>query len=452
MDKATIQRLQKKLHLQRLQASTLQQENSQLQAKHAILSAYCGCLAWLRNLACSELLLDEHEEQQQQQGGLPMAMEIDLSTPEELLLLQELEQYLPAQQHGDAAAATAAAGRGVAAAAATADGSMEDATVSPEGDVLALFRRVYSMPMFPGAADMQLADAAAVYNELVRELSLNLTLHTAHVDHPTPMRLPLPGKRPPLDNIRAAFDKYFNMIASLNQLHSQNGMLMSMGLVNYADPSAELLPEHNLQQHIQHVRLVGLSAQQQQQIAAGWSVFVGLMDPVLQELRQLQLETDSTPGAAAAAAAADEPSAGTSDPTQAGEAAAADEAAAAAGGASSMTTMEGYKAHREALHQQEQRAAQLQRLLQKDMLIKAAFVCYTFGRFKYSQLAKLHVTMYPWQPNHGTVVRAVMKIMEEDAALQQQQQQKQPRDGTQQLQQLLPPLPHICGVALVLCG
>uniref|UniRef100_A0A383VP31 Uncharacterized protein n=1 Tax=Tetradesmus obliquus TaxID=3088 RepID=A0A383VP31_TETOB len=251
-------------------------------------------------------------------------------------------------------------------------------------------------------------------------------------------------------------------------------MLMSMGLVNYADPSAELLPEHNLQQHIQHVRLVGLSAQQQQQIAAGWSVFVGLMDPVLQELRQLQLETDSTPGAAAAAA--DEPcgpagagctsskqnnsssnkhgcsaqlhglensSAGTSDPTQAGEAAAADEAAAAAaaGGASSITTMEGYKAHREALHQQEQRAAQLRRLLQKDMLIKAAFVCYTFGRFKYSQLAKLHVTMYPWQPNHGTVVRAVMKIMEEDAALQQQQQQKQPGDGAQQLQQL-PPLPH----------
>jgi hypothetical protein len=41
---------------------------------------------------------------------------------------------------------------------------------------------------------------------------------------------------------------------------------------------------------------------------------------------------------------------------------------------------------REALHQQEQRTAQMKRLLQKDILIKAASVCYTFGRFTYPQV------------------------------------------------------------------
>jgi hypothetical protein len=41
---------------------------------------------------------------------------------------------------------------------------------------------------------------------------------------------------------------------------------------------------------------------------------------------------------------------------------------------------------REARHQAEQRAAQLQQLLQKDVLIKAAFTAYMYGRFTYTQV------------------------------------------------------------------
>jgi hypothetical protein len=41
---------------------------------------------------------------------------------------------------------------------------------------------------------------------------------------------------------------------------------------------------------------------------------------------------------------------------------------------------------REAKHQQEQRTAQMKRLLQKDVLIKAAANCYTWGRFTYPQV------------------------------------------------------------------
>lgn len=56
---------------------------------------------------------------------------------------------------------------------------------------------------------MSLQDAAAMYNELVRELSLNLTLHQAHTEHPAPPNpsVAMLGGRPPLDNMRIAFDK-----------------------------------------------------------------------------------------------------------------------------------------------------------------------------------------------------------------------------------------------------
>jgi hypothetical protein len=54
---------------------------------------------------------------------------------------------------------------------------------------------------------MTLQDAAAVYNELVRELSLNLALHKAHEQHPPAPNLAQVIGRLPLDNIRVAFDK-----------------------------------------------------------------------------------------------------------------------------------------------------------------------------------------------------------------------------------------------------
>jgi hypothetical protein len=56
---------------------------------------------------------------------------------------------------------------------------------------------------------------------------------------------------------------------------------------------------------------------------------------------------------------------------------------------------------REALHQQEQRTAQMKRLLQKDILIKAASVCYTFGRFTYSQVCTTPLYYSTKGVNHG---------------------------------------------------
>jgi hypothetical protein len=41
---------------------------------------------------------------------------------------------------------------------------------------------------------------------------------------------------------------------------------------------------------------------------------------------------------------------------------------------------------REALHHTEQRASQMKQLLQKDMLIKAAWTGYLYGRFTYPQV------------------------------------------------------------------
>jgi hypothetical protein len=42
------------------------------------------------------------------------------------------------------------------------------------------------------------------------------------------------------------------------------------------------LQETNLQEHIKYVRMVGLSAKQQQDIADGFAVFSRLLEPVLQ--------------------------------------------------------------------------------------------------------------------------------------------------------------------------
>jgi hypothetical protein len=41
---------------------------------------------------------------------------------------------------------------------------------------------------------------------------------------------------------------------------------------------------------------------------------------------------------------------------------------------------------REVLHQTEQRALQMKQLLQKDVLVKAAFTAYMFGHFTYTQV------------------------------------------------------------------
>jgi hypothetical protein len=45
---------------------------------------------------------------------------------------------------------------------------------------------------------------------------------------------------------------------------------------------------------------------------------------------------------------------------------------------------------RELLHQQEQRAAQLNQLLQKDVLIKWALTAYILGRCTYTQVSAPH--------------------------------------------------------------
>lgn len=62
-----------------------------------------------------------------------------------------------------------------------------------------------------GAADMTMQDVSTHYNEVVRELSLNLALHDAAQRHATEAggagEWPLAGYKP-WQNIRAAFDRW----------------------------------------------------------------------------------------------------------------------------------------------------------------------------------------------------------------------------------------------------
>jgi hypothetical protein len=64
--------------------------------------------------------------------------------------------------------------------------------------------------MHAGAADITVQDASAVYNTCVREMSLNLTLHEAALQHAAAAGQAAnwpPADLKPWQNLRAAFDR-----------------------------------------------------------------------------------------------------------------------------------------------------------------------------------------------------------------------------------------------------
>jgi hypothetical protein len=121
-----------------------------------------------------------------------------------------------------------------------------------------------------------------------------------------------------------------------------------------------LLQEYSLEDHIRCVRQMGLSRTQQQQIADGFAVFSQLLEPVLQDMRQLQLQqpgenaafqgsggsssVHNTQTADAGSGRAAVACGGVSHGSSAKSTAAA--AAAAAANSPSLLSLEGYKIHR----------------------------------------------------------------------------------------------------------
>uniref|UniRef100_A0A383VXX6 Uncharacterized protein n=1 Tax=Tetradesmus obliquus TaxID=3088 RepID=A0A383VXX6_TETOB len=472
MYKATIARLQKTLSYKKSDARKLEEENRRLLAWEAILLAYCQTLSWLQQQECNELVdLNMPDVEHQQWKGLLLASDIDQFSEEELLLLQQLQRRLtecsdgnndpvlaqtPLQQQQQqqqqqpqapgqqllcaepqcgqqesqlpsvaAAGAAAAACKGpssaaAASAAAAADVGSEaqqEPTAAPDDDLLYLFRRTFSMPPYPGAAGMTMQEVSQVYSVCVAELSVNLPLHEAALQQAAAAGGAAawpPADLEPWRNIRAAFDRICNKLVSLCQAQ-RGSILMLNTLVNHADLSQPLLPEPNLEDHIRCVRQMGLSTKQKQQIADGYAVFSQLLQPVLLGMRQLQLQqpgdsverSDSTHQSSNAAAAFG------ANCSSAHSMAAA---VAACSSSFALLSTEGYKMHREVLHQQEQRAAQLKQLMQKDVLIKLAFVAHMMGRCTYTQLARLYVLMYPRQPAIAAIGRAVKAILKEDGA------------------------------------
>uniref|UniRef100_A0A383VSS4 Uncharacterized protein n=1 Tax=Tetradesmus obliquus TaxID=3088 RepID=A0A383VSS4_TETOB len=395
-------------------------------------------------------------QQQQQQFGLqqwPSTGNGNGGSTEPQPWLQE-PQLPPAEASGAAAAAgrassgwqqpvssdgrtlTDSSSRGpapsAAAAAAAGPSVQQEPTVAPDDDLLYYFRRIFSLPPYPGAADMTMQDASNLYNEVVRELSLNLALHNAaQRQNGASGGAPnwqLAGVKP-WQNIRAAFDRLANSFVTLAQLQ-RSSIFMTAVLVNHADLSQPLLPEPNLDDHIRCVRQMGLSAAQKQQIADGYAVFSQLLQPVLLGMRQLQLQqpgdsAERSDAAGGGSGGNSTHSAGTGNgsitsASGANGSSAHSMAAAAAACSSSFAqlSLEGYKMHREVLHQQEQRAAQLKQLMQKDWTIKYAFCAHWMGRCTYTQLARLYVLMYPRQPAIAALGRAVDIIWKEDLARQ----------------------------------
>ncbi|WIA17958.1 hypothetical protein OEZ85_009447 [Tetradesmus obliquus] len=359
MEKAMLVRLGKHLGYGKAQARKLEEENRHLHARESILLAYCHLLSWMGQQECHEWsVLAGLDSEQQQQDGFLLASDTEQFSKDELQLLQQLQS---SPLEGMVASV------------------QQEPTVAPDDDLLFYFRRIFSLPPYPGAADMTMQDVSTHYNEVVRELSLNLALHDAAQRHATEAggagEWPLAGYKP-WQNIRAAFDRLANNFVTLTQMQ-RDSMHMLAVLVNHADLSQPLLQEANLDDHIRCVRQMGLSAAQKQQIADGYAVFSQLLQPVLLGMRQLQLQQPGDSAAAAAAAA-------------------------------------GYKMHREVLHQQEQRTAQLKQLMRKHVLTQLALCGYMMGRCTYTQFARLYMLLYPRQPSTAALGRAVVAILKED--------------------------------------
>uniref|UniRef100_A0A383VPI9 Uncharacterized protein n=1 Tax=Tetradesmus obliquus TaxID=3088 RepID=A0A383VPI9_TETOB len=412
-----------------------------------------------------QALMQQQQQQQQQQHDGPGQLCSRGAAEACSTETQRWQQKLPAtaaagcrasvgwQQSGSSnpSILTDSSGRGpatsaAAAAAAAGPSVQQEPTVAPDDDLLYYFRRIFSLPPYPGAADMTMQDVSTHYNEVVRELSLNLALHDAAQRHATEAggagEWPLAGYKP-WQNIRAAFDRLANNFVTLTQMQ-RDSMHMLAVLVNHADLSQPLLQEPNLDDHIRCVRQMGLSAAQKQQIADGYAVFSQLLQPVLLGMRQLQLQQPGDSAAAAAAAAGDAAvgssggnnnsasthiadalngrsaaaCSGASGSSAHSTAAAPVPAPTAAACSSSFATLslEGYKMHREVLHQQEQRTAQLKQLMKKHVLTQLALCGYMMGRCTYTQLARLYVLMYPRQPSTAALGSAVVAILKEDQA------------------------------------
>ncbi|WIA32312.1 hypothetical protein OEZ86_003152 [Tetradesmus obliquus] len=235
---------------------------------------------------------------------------------------------------------------------------------------------------------------------------------------------------------------------------AQRSDLVSAFLLSNCE-TGEIMSAVNREQHRSVVPHLNLKQQQLRNISSGIPVFKRLLQPVVQELKELQQEElggGMSAAAAAAAAAAVAPDGNTSSQRHAAEIPAA--AAAAGGGSANVDTAASSLAaagqlaaaaaaadpdvaesftHFKALGMQQRRARRLEILLQKEYLIRSYASTYVYGCLSWVQLATLSVLMTPFSPAPAMLVQEIFNAME-----QQQQQAAQPVPEQQQQQQQAP--------------
>uniref|UniRef100_A0A383WH96 Uncharacterized protein n=1 Tax=Tetradesmus obliquus TaxID=3088 RepID=A0A383WH96_TETOB len=459
-----IQKLQRLLNASINSHNNLQQENRLLQQEFQLLKSFCDGLEWLIQQTGSQA--DTAEEQLLlQQVGLHMeartaAMQAEAAARRSGTDDTSSRTATDAPDRAGSSNSLSSSGD----AAGSGSGSDVDAerdgpqTAAPAGDVTWLFRRVLAMPPVQGLEALSLADLTKEYTGMVKEMSLCVHFHEAAAASKQandPSGYPAASGLWQADRIEINICRFLLMMYSL-YLAKRQELVQALLLVNC--DSLTLLQEPDKQHHAWVASQLGLSSEQQQQIAAGFRVFKRILRPTLEELKQLQLEQTGAEAAAAAIQMEQQqllllqqrqqekqqqpqqqrPSSATptSDSMQgsddaaiaasssasnaaAGEGSVPSLAAAAAQGAAMSAEFAplsaAHVAYRQRLDEQERRSARISVLLRKDFLHRMLHTGYVYGCLSWYQQAKLMCLMFPYCPMPACFATVVTEAFEQAA-------------------------------------
>ncbi|KAF8073068.1 TULP1 [Scenedesmus sp. PABB004] len=324
----------------------LEEERERLLLEHALAQASCQLLAWLRQALCDSDAVSAAEAQLLQQLW-------DVPAP------AGAPQLLPP--------------RAPPAALAPGGAPQQQRLAAPPDDVLQALRRALEQPPPPGLAAMGRPEIAAEYRRCIEEWSLNLSLVDAYEAAGAPPGL---GARAqlPLAQVEQVSIRWFGIQASLTLADRASHVteLLTTDMQTLAQ-----LPEPDKEHHAWAVAQVGLTRAQERRIVAGLAWFKRNLNPMLEELAALQQ------------ACADSGGGGRGD------------------GDRTRAAVEAHAEYRQRLAAEAARADRIGVVMRKDFLHRMVWAGFLWGSLTWTQIARLHVLMFPYVPMPaciGTVI------------------------------------------------
>ncbi|KAF8062988.1 hypothetical protein HT031_003827 [Scenedesmus sp. PABB004] len=249
--------------------------------------------------------------------------------------------------------------------------------VCPPSDPFLLFKWLLAQPPYPGAASVTAEGMVEAYKQGMHEATLQLAVLEGGVLDDAGGR-DAAARHAPLARLRHAITEHLHLCVTLARLHRAH-MISQLTLTNTI--TGEVLREPNMAVISALARRLELSDGQLADISTALAAMNRVLDPLLQECRQLQQQL----------AAADGGGGGGAD----------------AGGGCSTSSMLHH------LASSNHRRAQLDRLsmLQhKGAFLRVAMSCQTVGYVTWAQLTKMSAWCSPYIPNTLSFAIAVAEL------------------------------------------